>query len=125
MNKLEELKALLAQAGKWPERTLVGEGEGHHECPTCGGDGTVSPDFVRDHHAGCVGVQVYGIGDEMAAMEKLLPLLFTDYLPGLIAAAEAAKKVDWPNVCLKNYEERILVNVLQDALLSLTKGTDK
>ena len=46
-------------------------------------------------------------------------------LPDLIAVAEAAEKIDWPNVYLKNYEERILVNVLQDALLSLTKDADK
>jgi len=43
----------------------------------------------------------------------------------LIAVAEAAKKIDWPNVCLKNYEERILVNVLQDAPWSLNKDAEK
>lgn len=91
MNRLEELKALLTQAGKWPTEPQTDGTDGFYNCPVCDGDGTVDAEFVKSAHAGCTGVQIYGIGDQMTAMEKLLPLLFTDYLPQLIAVAEAAK----------------------------------
>jgi len=101
MNKLEELKALMAEEDKrekdWRKARLRSSDKSLIE--------SLLADFreVRD--------------DRRCLSDELLP--------HLIAVAEAAKGIDWPNACLKNYEERILVNVLLDALLSLTKDADK
>ena len=101
MNKLEELKALLAEEERCAERWILAAN-------TESNDGSIKPDWVNFRNA-------------KASRNSLVTYL----LPHLIAVAEVAKKIDWPNACLKNYEERILVNVLQDALLPLTKDADK
>jgi hypothetical protein len=124
MNKLEELKALMATAGKWPTEPQTDGTDGFYNCPVCDGEGTVDAEFVKRAHAGCTGVQIYGIGDQMAAMEKLLPLLFTDYLPKLIAVAEAAKEVCSHDFYASEFD-RLDILKLQAALEQLTKDADK
>ncbi len=128
MNKLEELKSLLATAGKWPDELALDVDEGCYECPACGGKGIIDADLVKTIHSGCVGMQIYGIGDQMVAMEKLLPLMVA-MLPQLIAVAEASQRIRESHRSLMvppnthAYEES--QNVLDRALESLNKDTDK
>ncbi len=91
---LGALKALMAQAGEWPPlATEGGDGDGYLRCPACDGEGAIDAECMKTLHAGLVGVQVYGIGDQMAAMEKLMPLLIRAG-PALVEIAEAAKEAN-------------------------------
>lgn len=103
---IEELRGLLAEAGKWPDE-LIPEGDGKYfECPACGGEGSIEGEVVHCLHAGLVGVQVYGIGDQMAAMEKLLPLLIR-HGPALIAIVEAAKELQYQGAVAGPFEDQL------------------
>jgi thiamine pyrophosphate-dependent acetolactate synthase large subunit-like protein len=101
MNKLEKLKALSKEKDKWRLEWINAQNANDDD------------EVIRSYHA------------EYRRAIKALDIFKNELLPDLIAVAEAAKGIDWSNVCLKNYEERHLVNVLQDALLSLTKDADK
>jgi len=90
---IAQIEALHSAAGKWPSDPVPdGIVSGYYECPACNGEGSVDAELVSRMHAGLVGVQVYGIGDQMAAMEKLLPLMI-ESLPSLIAYIRALEKV--------------------------------
>jgi hypothetical protein len=95
----KRLRDLLTEAGKWPKLEPVESGKyRYYDCPLCGGEGKIAADFVsegqeiygEDSMVSCsiVGVQVYGIGDAMAAMEKLIPLLI-EAAPALLDLVDA------------------------------------
>ena len=90
---IAQIEALHSAAGKWPTEPVQDSiVSGYYECPACNGEGSIDAEFVCRMHAGLVGVQVYGIGDQMAAMEKLLPLVI-DEIPSLLAYIRALEKV--------------------------------
>lgn len=94
------LRELIAKVGEWPDLGTEDRSDGSFRCPLCDGQGDIDAEFVRDGRReygndswfSIVGVQVYGVGDAMAAMEELLPLLIK-HVPSLLAqlAAQAAE----------------------------------
>jgi hypothetical protein len=89
---IPKLRALLAKAGKWPTEPVKSYETGYFDCPACGGCGQIAAEDVKQIHAGLVGVQIFGIGDQMAAMEELVPLLL-QHGPALLSELEALREV--------------------------------
>jgi hypothetical protein len=96
----QHLRELLAKAGKYPKLEPVSDPvDRQYRCPLCAGEGTIDAEFVskgtEEIEAGIntslVGVQVYGIGDAMTAMEELVPLVI-QALPALLDVVE---QVEW------------------------------
>jgi len=95
----KQLRDLLATAGKWPnEVEKINEADGsYYTCPACDGEGTIDAELVKTMHAGLVGVQVFGFGEPMEAMEELIPEIIyklpaiLDRLERLEAVAKAAR----------------------------------
>lgn len=101
MKRYDELKDLLTKAGQYPELQLVHNATDKvYECPLCGGSGDIEGVHVSQGTAtsgsgldiSITGVQVFGIGDAMQAMEKLIPLAI-HHLPELITASEDAARI--------------------------------
>jgi hypothetical protein len=90
---IHKLRALLAKAGKWPTEPVKSYEDGYFDCPACDGCGQIPAEDVRQIHAGLVGVQIFGIGDQMAAMEELVPLLL-QHGPTLLSELEALREVE-------------------------------
>lgn len=100
---IERLKELHFEAGQWPTEVIRDREDGFYECPACGGEGSIDAELVHRLHAGCVGMQVYGIGEQMTAMEQLMPLLM-EHLPALLEVAEEASVLA---DCVDRWEESV------------------
>ena len=102
MKRYDELKGLLEKAGKYPALDPIREhADGWtYRCPMCDGSGEIDADHVKEGTetvgggilTSIVGVQVFGIGDAMQAMEKLVPMAI-DALPELIATSEDSARI--------------------------------
>jgi hypothetical protein len=94
-----QLRELMCKAGEYPRLEPVGSNWKYYACPLCG-EGSIEDERVSEgvvtHGVGLdisiVGIQAFGFGDGVAAMEKLIPLAL-HHLPALLAIAEAAAEV--------------------------------
>ncbi len=101
MNTVTKLRELLEKAGKYPALEPVGSRGTRYTCPVCQGEGDIDDEFVKEGQVtsgegldiSIVGVQVFGFGDGMEAMDKLIPTAL-HALPALLDVAEAAKEVE-------------------------------
>lgn len=110
---IARLRELIAKVGEWPDLGPEDRSDGSFRCPLCDGQGDIDAEFVRDGRReygndswfSIVGVQVYGVGDAMAAMEELLPLLIK-HAPSLLdqLAAQAAEIEKWQRMALVSEE---------------------
>lgn len=97
---IARLRELIKAAGEWPDLEPEDQSDGSFRCPLCDGQGEIEAEHVKDGRReygndswfSLVGVQVYGVGDAMASMEALLPLLIK-HTPALLdqLAAQAAE----------------------------------
>lgn len=95
MTTLKQLRELLEKAGEYPKLEPVGSCGKVYAFPMCDGQGDIEDECISEgvvgHDVGInfsvVGIQVYGIGEAMAAMEKLIPLVLHK-LPALLNALE-------------------------------------
>jgi hypothetical protein len=90
----EQLRALHEAAGDYPTLKAV-MADGVFTCPLCQGQGEIEAECVREgtslHGTGLnvsiVGVQIYGFGHGMDAMEKLVPAMINE-LPRLLQESD-------------------------------------
>lgn len=100
MNTITKLRELLEKAGTYPDLEPVGPGK-TYTCPLCDGAGDIDSEHVKEGQVSrgagldisIVGVQVYGFGQGMAAMELLIPTI-VHHLPALLDVAEASNALD-------------------------------
>ncbi len=85
---LKHLRELLANAPRYPEAEL--EGDGLYVCPMCAGAGLVNSVFITgDHMAG--GIQCYGVGPDHINLEALARAA-VKALPALLDRLERAER---------------------------------
>lgn len=98
---LAEIKRLMELAGKYPALTPVQtKPYCTYECPLCGGSGEIEDYHVSEGtetvgggiNTSIVGVQVFGIGEAMEAMEKLIPMM-CNAMPAIIERMEKLEAV--------------------------------
>jgi hypothetical protein len=94
---IKRLRDLLAKAPRWPAKIQHADSEGYLDCPLCDGQGSLPVEQVEELRWGpgdvaVGGIQVYGIGEEMGAMEVLIPQLIK-IAPALLEVVEAAAEV--------------------------------
>lgn len=79
---LRHLSDLVQKSAKWPTTPKIlgnHNGAAYYECPACGGEGTIDSEHVFTRHVGTYGVQVYGIGEDMSALDVLIPELLEHF----------------------------------------------
>lgn len=64
--------------------------EGMFECPSCNGDGSVDG-ATHNSDSMPIGLQVFGIGEDMTALEQYLAAITPATVLRLLAVVEAAK----------------------------------
>lgn len=85
------LRDLLAKAGEWPTDHIQDKESGYYRCPLCE-EGEIEAELVHRVHGGLAGVQVYGFGDQVTAMEQLMPVVVW-HLPAILTVVEAAVRI--------------------------------